>query len=221
MNFWWTGVDLMALKWICWIVDGFDKTLWIFSWTLLFRIQVNGFPVFGVGQPTEEGFLATLNKARALKWPILWYRWRQCNVLWWFERLWYTWRQCSMVILKVATSAADPPEKFIWFNVRKEPVVYINGAPASPRWWWWYGVFWIINIIMMTMTHMCRDPKELHKNIDTTGSVDQLDYLEQVRKILFRYIANMTFVLSIFINESFTVSSWVGHWEGREGWWGD
>ena len=38
-----------------------------------------------------------------------------------------------MVILKVATSAADPPEKFIWFNVRKEPVVYINGAPASPR----------------------------------------------------------------------------------------
>ena len=32
-------------------------------------------------------------------------------------------------------------------------------------------------------TYMCRDPKELHKNIDTTGSVDQLDYLEQVRKI--------------------------------------
>ena len=27
---------------------------------------------------------------------------------------------------------------------------------------------------------MSRDPKELHKNIDTTGSVDQLDYLEQV-----------------------------------------
>jgi len=80
--------------------------------------QVNGFPVFGVGQPTEEGFLATLNK--------------------------------------VATSAADPPEKFIWFNVRKEPVIYINGAPISPR-----------------------DPKELHKNIDATGSVDQLDYLEQ------------------------------------------
>ena len=25
-----------------------------------------------------------------------------------------------------------------------------------------------------------RDPKELHKNIDATGSVDQLDYLEQV-----------------------------------------
>ena len=70
--------------------------------------------------------------------------------------------------------------------------------------------------IMMTMTHMCRDPKELHKNIDTTGSVDQLDYLEQVRKILFRYIANngeniTVIVLSIFINESFTVPSWVGH----------
>ena len=66
-------------------------------------------------------------------------------------------------------------------------------------------------MIMVTMTHMCRDPKELHKNIDTTGSVDQLDYLEQVGKMLFPNIANMTFVLSIFINESFTVSSWVGH----------
>ena len=57
--------------------------------------QVNGFPVFGVGQPTEEGFLGALEK--------------------------------------VAGSTAEPPEKILWFNVRKEPVVYINGAPASPR----------------------------------------------------------------------------------------
>ena len=30
------------------------------------------------------------------------------------------------------------------------------------------------------MSSCHRDPKELHKNIDATGSVDQLDYLEQV-----------------------------------------
>ena len=60
------------------------------------------------------------------------------------------------MILKVATSAADPPEKFIWFNVRKEPVVYINGSPYAPR-----------------------DPAELHKNISITFSVDQTTHLEQ------------------------------------------
>ena len=80
--------------------------------------QVNGFPVFGVGQPTEEGFLGALEK--------------------------------------VAGSTAEPPEKILWFNVRKEPVVYINGSPYAPR-----------------------DPAELHKNISITFSVDQTAHLEQ------------------------------------------
>ena len=80
--------------------------------------QVNGFPVFGVGQPTEEGFLGALEK--------------------------------------VAGSTAEPPEKILWFNVRKEPVVYINGLPYAPR-----------------------DPAELHKNISITFSVDQTAHLEQ------------------------------------------
>jgi len=80
--------------------------------------QVNGFPVFGVGQPTEEGFLGALEK--------------------------------------VAGSTAEPPEKIMWFNVRKEPVVYINGSPYAPR-----------------------DPAELHKNISITFSVDQTAHLEQ------------------------------------------
>ena len=80
--------------------------------------QVSGFPVFGVGQPTEDGVLA--------------------------------------VVTKVAASTAEPPEKIVWFNVRKEPVVYINGSPYAPR-----------------------EAAELHKNINPQHSVEQLDYLEQ------------------------------------------
>ena len=57
--------------------------------------QVNGFPVFGVGQPTEEGFLGALEK--------------------------------------VAGSTAEPPEKILWFNVRQEPDVYVNGEPVCAR----------------------------------------------------------------------------------------
>jgi len=80
--------------------------------------QVCGFPVFGVGQPTEKGFIDVLNS--------------------------------------VKSSTADAPEKIIWFNVRKEPVVYVNGAPFAPR-----------------------DPSEHHKNLNLTFSVDQLDHLEE------------------------------------------
>jgi len=79
--------------------------------------QVHGFPVFGVGQPTEPGFLTTLTK--------------------------------------VAGSLAEPPERFAWFHVRKEPVVYVNGASMAPR-----------------------DLKEMHKNIDVVASEEQLVYLE-------------------------------------------
>jgi len=80
--------------------------------------QVSGFPVFGVGQPTHEGF--------------------------------------ANVLTKVTGSTADPPEKIIWFNVRKEPVVYINGSPYSPR-----------------------EPSELHKNLNITYGMEQTDYLEK------------------------------------------
>ncbi|XP_023341546.1 paladin [Eurytemora carolleeae] len=51
--------------------------------------QIPGFPVYGVGQPTEAGF--------------------------------------SQLAEKI------PKEKTIWFNVRQEPVVYINGLPCAPR----------------------------------------------------------------------------------------
>jgi hypothetical protein len=51
--------------------------------------QIPGFPVYGVGQPTEPGFAQLAEKI--------------------------------------------PKEKTIWFNVRQEPVVYINGLPCAPR----------------------------------------------------------------------------------------
>ena len=37
--------------------------------------------------------------------------------------------------------------KILWFNYRKEPTVYINGQPCSPR-----------------------DPADLHHNISVTGA---------------------------------------------------
>merc|ERR1712179_437063 len=51
--------------------------------------QVPGFPVFGVGQPTEAGF--------------------------------------PQIAEKLAK------EKIIWFNLRQEPVAYIDGLPVAPR----------------------------------------------------------------------------------------
>merc|ERR1711892_1222774 len=53
--------------------------------------QVNGFPVFGVGQPAEDGFVPILEKTKS--------------------------------------SPEEKPGKILWFNFRKEPVVYINGVP--------------------------------------------------------------------------------------------
>jgi len=77
--------------------------------------QVTGFPVFGVGQPTEQGFQSVITKI-----------------------------------------TSETPGKVIWFNVRKEPVVYINSTPYAPR-----------------------EPGELHKNININFSVEQMNYLEE------------------------------------------
>ena len=68
---------------------------------------------------------------------------------------------------------------------------------------------------------MFRDPKELHKNIDTTGSVDQLDYLEQVMALAMANEMTTVTVLSnidyrIKINIRFNInyvvlfSAWLG-----------
>jgi len=80
--------------------------------------QVNGFPVFGVAQSTEEGMVKVLEKTKV--------------------------------------NPEDKPGKIFWFNVRKEPVLFLNGTPYAPR-----------------------DPAELHKNLNVSFSVDQLDDLEK------------------------------------------
>ena len=49
----------------------------------------------------------------------------------------------------------------MWFNLRKEPVVYINGQPHSPR-----------------------DPADLHHNLNISSSLDEMDNLETYFKFL-------------------------------------
>jgi len=80
--------------------------------------QVNGFPVFGTGQTTEEGFLKVLDKVKAVH-------------------------------------GDEAGEKLLWFNMRKEPVVYINGNPFAPR-----------------------NPEDLHRNLDISFPVEDLNVLE-------------------------------------------
>ena len=80
--------------------------------------QVSGFPVFGTGQTTEEGFLKVLDKVKALH-------------------------------------PEGEGEKLLWFNMRKEPVIYINGNPFAPR-----------------------NPEDLHRNLDISYSVEELNVLE-------------------------------------------
>ena len=76
-----------------------------------------------------------------------------------------------------------------------------------------------------------RDPKELHKNIDATGSVDQLDYLEQVLNTCDTDATAAAAASDAAAdaadnglenwNELVTVLSWFGNSEGRERRWGD
>jgi len=80
--------------------------------------QVSGFPIFGSGQTTEDGFLKVLDKVKALH-------------------------------------GEEASEKLLWFNMRKEPVVYVNGNPFAPR-----------------------NPEDLHRNLDISFSVEELDNLE-------------------------------------------
>ena len=81
---------------------------------LLFCIyQVNGFPVFGVGQPTEEGFLATLNKASASTWKRL-FEEEQCWGWCWlsFQR----WPPVRPTLLRSSSGSTSGSEAsmFIW-----------------------------------------------------------------------------------------------------------
>jgi len=79
--------------------------------------QVGGFPVFGVGQPTREGF--------------------------------------GKVLEKIDAGRDDSESKLIWFNMRLEPIIYVNQIPYAPR---------------------C--PDNLHNNIEVKASVEDIDNLE-------------------------------------------
>merc|ERR1712130_24770 len=79
--------------------------------------QVNGFPIYGTGQPSEAGY--------------------------------------QKVLEKVSTAAGEGVNKMIWFNMRKEPLVYVNGKPYAPR-----------------------SPDDLHRNLDIYFSQQELEDLE-------------------------------------------
>merc|ERR1711934_923832 len=81
--------------------------------------QVNGFPIYGTGQPHEAGY--------------------------------------QKILEKVSTAAGEGVNKMIWFNMRKEPLVYVNGKPYAPR-----------------------SPDDLHRNLDIYFSQQELDDLEVV-----------------------------------------
>ena len=78
---------------------------------------MNGFPIYGTGQPSEAGY--------------------------------------QKVLEKVSAAAGEGVNKMIWFNMRKEPVVYVNGKPFAPR-----------------------SPDDLHRNLDIYFSQQELDDLE-------------------------------------------
>jgi hypothetical protein len=64
---------------------------------------------------------------------------------------------CAKFLDKVKAGAGDGCTKIIWFNMRKEPVVYINGKPFAPR-----------------------SPDDLHNNLDIYFTQQELDDLEIV-----------------------------------------
>jgi len=82
--------------------------------------QVNGFPIFGVAQPTDAGFTKVLEKVKTI-------------------------------------SGEAAASKILWFNMRKEPVVYVNGKSFAPR-----------------------SPDDMHRNLDIYFSQKELDDLEIV-----------------------------------------
>jgi len=61
------------------------------------------------------------------------------------------------VVEKAKIGAAEGIDKVIWFNMRKEPVVYINGNPFAPR-----------------------SPEDMHRNLDIYFTQQELNDLEVV-----------------------------------------
>jgi len=59
------------------------------------------------------------------------------------------------VMEKTKSEQEETPSKVIWFNMRKEPIIYVNGKPCSPRY-----------------------PDDLHKNLEVEFSAEELDLLQ-------------------------------------------
>jgi len=61
----------------------------------------------------------------------------------------------AKVMEKMSKGTPEKPIKTLWFNMRQEPVVYVNGVPMAPR-----------------------APGKPHENIDLNNSVAELDNLQ-------------------------------------------
>ena len=68
---------------------------------------------------------------------------------------------------------SDDPPRAIWFNMRKEPVIYVNGSPCAPRW-----LMHVIHTFLhQSMLH--RYPDDLHKNLEIQFTVEELEILQK------------------------------------------
>ena len=66
---------------------------------------VPGFPIYGVGQPTNDGFNKVISvSVKALNFHFS---------------------------MKIIEKISD--DTLVWFNTRQEPVAYVNGQPVTPR----------------------------------------------------------------------------------------
>ena len=92
--------------------------------TFSFR-QVAGFPIFGTGQPTEEGYKRVLEQVCPFKKGEVRAQGKSNQRL-----------ICTQVPKKLDPAIGgdgDTPLKVIWYNMRQEPVVYLDGVPYAPR----------------------------------------------------------------------------------------
>jgi len=86
--------------------------------------QVAGFPIFGTGQPTKEGYKKVLE-------------------------------QVPKKLDPTTGGDGETPLKVIWYNMRQEPVVYLDGVPFAPR-----------------------HPDHMHENLLVPNPVPDLEYLQ-------------------------------------------
>jgi len=60
------------------------------------------------------------------------------------------------VLDKLPKGTEEKPIKTIWYNMRQEPVIYVNGTPYAPR-----------------------NPEKMHENLELDESVDEFDNLQK------------------------------------------